>query len=322
VERIEDPTLAHLFRQHQDELDRKITMIADVGTPRFLLGSLQVYGRPSPTLLNVASHLLEYISPRAREDPERGQVDAKTFAEYAQEEIDDYRKAYPAFTAEVSVREDIFSGLRCSRGELLIGRQTKIPRSRIQALLQHEVGTHLLTYYNGLASPFRQLHLGLAGYDAMQEGLAVLSEYLVGGLSRPRIRLLAARVVAAARLVDGATFIETFRMLNDRFAFPQRVAYMITLRTFRGGGLTKDFLYLKGLIDILEYLRSGGKIETLLVGKFAAEHIPLIRELQHRQVIQSPPLKPRYLNDAKALQRLREVQNGRTVYDLIEGKTK
>ncbi len=319
VERIEDPTLAHLFRQRQDELDRKITMIADVGTPRFLLGSLQVYGRPSSNLLNIASFLMDRISPRIREGSEGGQVDAKTFAEYARKEIDDYRRDYPAFTPGVSVREDIFSGLRCSGGALLIGRQTKIPSSRVEALLQHEVGTHLLTYYNGLAGPFQQLHLGLAGYDAMQEGLAVLSEYLVGGLSRPRIRLLAARVVATAQLIEGATFIETFRMLCDRFAFQQRVAYMIVLRTFRGGGLTKDHLYLKGLIDILEHLRSGGALEPLLVGKFAAEHIPLIQELQHRQVIQPPPLKPRYLNDPKALQRLREVRNGRTVYDLIEG---
>ena len=31
---------------------------------------------------------------------------------------------------------------------------------------------------------------GLTGYDTLQEGLAVLSEYLVGGLSRPRLRLL------------------------------------------------------------------------------------------------------------------------------------
>lgn len=34
VERIEDPALAYLFRQKQDELDRQITLLGDVDSPR------------------------------------------------------------------------------------------------------------------------------------------------------------------------------------------------------------------------------------------------------------------------------------------------
>ena len=44
------------------------------------------------------------------------------------------------------------------------------------ALLAHEVGTHIVTYVNGKAQPFRQLYAGLAGYEAFQEGIAVLAE--------------------------------------------------------------------------------------------------------------------------------------------------
>ena len=71
------------------------------------------------------------------------------------------------------------------------------------ALLQHEIGTHVLTYYNGKGQPFRQLYAGLSGYEALQEGIAVLSEYLVGGLCGNRLRLLAARVVAVRAMLDG-----------------------------------------------------------------------------------------------------------------------
>jgi uncharacterized protein (TIGR02421 family) len=126
----------------------------------------------------------------------------------------------------------------CSDGDLLIGRDARLPRSRIDALLHHEVGTHLLTYYNGLVEPFKLLHTGLAGYDSFQEGLAVLSEYLVGGLSKPRLRLLAARVVAVHMMLQGATFVETFRALTREFGFNQRIAYTITMRVYRGGGFT------------------------------------------------------------------------------------
>jgi len=40
VERIEDPTLSYLFRQKQDELDRQITLLSDIDSPRFLPESL------------------------------------------------------------------------------------------------------------------------------------------------------------------------------------------------------------------------------------------------------------------------------------------
>ena len=321
IESIEDPTLAHLFRQRQNELDRKITMLTDVGTHRFLLGSRQIYGSVDAELLSVAMDLLQRISPHARDDLGQGYVDAQGFAEYARAEIAQYRTKYPDFAAKVDVRDDIFSGLLCSGGNLLIGKQTRIPTSLIPALLQHEVGTHLLTYYNGMAAPFRQLRTGFAGYDEMQEGLAVLAEYLSGGLSRPRLRLLAARVVAAAEMVGGAGFMETFRLLEGGHGFSRRSSYIITMRTYRGGGLTKDMVYLRGLVKMLEYLRAGGELAPLFVGKIAADHIPLIQELQHRQVLKPPPLRPRYLGDDRALHRLAQLRRGLNILDLLKGQS-
>ncbi len=45
IERVEDPALSLLLRQKQDELDRQITMLIDVNTPRFVHGSLQLLRR-------------------------------------------------------------------------------------------------------------------------------------------------------------------------------------------------------------------------------------------------------------------------------------
>lgn len=322
IDRIEDPTLAHLFRQRQDELDRKITMLADVGTPRFLLGSLQVYGPVEQSLLRLANELLAAIPPRARDASSGKQLDAREFADRARAEIEHYRRSYPEFRASVTIRDDMYWGLLCSGGDLLVGRQTKIPAGRVNALLQHEVGTHLVTYYNGRAQPFRQLYTGLAGYDALQEGLAVLSEHLVGGLSRPRLRLLAARVLAAHQLVEGASFLDTFRFLCRTHGFPQRTAYTVTVRAYRGGGLTKDVVYLRGLVEILDYLRGGGELETLLIGKIAADHIPLVRELQLRQVLRPPPLRARFLDDPQVSDKLARLRSGVSVQQLIQGRVR
>ncbi|TWU24726.1 flavohemoglobin expression-modulating QEGLA motif protein [Bythopirellula polymerisocia] len=314
---IEDPTLGELFHQRQDEIDRKITMLCDIGTKRFVLGSQQVYGEISEDLLNLARCLLECISPSSQEDKGQQDLDAVSFAERAKQEIEYYRAQLPEFKAQAIIRDDMYSGLMCSDGHLLIGRETRIPSNRVDALIQHEIGTHLLTYYNGLVGPFQLLHTGLAGYDSLQEGIAVLAEYLVGGLSKPRLRLLAARVVAVQMLLSGASFVDTFRSLTEEFGFGQRTAYTITMRIYRGGGFTKDAVYLRGLVEILDYLGDGGKLDPLFVGKIASEHIRFIRELLHRKMIDPPALLPRYLQVPGVQERLLKLSEGKSVLDLI-----
>lgn len=319
IENIEDPTLGDLFRQRQDELDRKITMLKDINTPKFLLGSRQVFGDVSEELLTLAKGLLQQLPRGSRDESREGMLTAHQFAARAEQEIAFYREQLPSFRAEAIVKTEMFSGLICSGGNLLIGHQTEIPVRRVEALLQHEIGTHLLTYYNGLCEPIQQLHSGFAGYDALQEGLAVLTEYLVGGLSRPRMRMLAARVVAASMMIEDATFVETFRAMDLDYDFSQRVAYTITMRTYRGGGLTKDAVYLQGLVEMLEYLQADGQLEPLFVGKTAAEHIPLIQELQHRKVLKPASIRPRYLTMPNVQDRIDDLRFGKTVLDLIKG---
>jgi uncharacterized protein (TIGR02421 family) len=206
-----------------------------------------------------------------------------------------------------------------SRGNLLVGRNARFGISRIEALLSHEVGTHCLTFHNGRAQPFQQLSLGLPGYDELQEGLAVLAEYLAGGLDRIRLRLLAGRVVAVRLLLDGATFVEVFRELHRTHGFTQYSSFTVAARVYRGGGLTKDAVYLRGLDRILGYLRNGGRLDPLFVGKIAARHVPIVEELQLRGVLRPIPVRPRYLESEIAAQRLERLRGGSTVLDLLEG---
>ena len=309
LDRVEDPTLEHVFQEKQEELDRKIGMLRDRDTPRFLYGSLQLYGNVEDDLLKLATELLDRVPSRSRDESTKGQLDAEAFADRARAECDHYRSVDPTFSATVEVTEKV-PGMMVSQGALLINHLIKVPLSRVDALLQHEVGTHLLTYSNGRAQPFRQLYCGLAGYEDLQEGLAVLAEYLVGGLSRPRMRQLAARVVAARQRIDGASFVDTFRTLHRTYRFSQQNAFFITMRIYRGGGLTKDAVYLRGLHQVLEYLCGGGELDLLFVGKIAIHHIPLIRELQMRQILKPTLIRPRYMECRTAAKRLSQLQNG------------
>jgi uncharacterized protein (TIGR02421 family) len=317
VERIEDPTLSYLFRQKQEELDRQITLLTDIDSTRFLQESLQIYGGVSDWLLGHAKELLDRVPTRSGEESVRTQLSATEFAKRAQQELGYYQQKCADFSATVAVRDDMFAGLMVSGDQLLIGGKLRVPRHRVEALLQHEIGTHLVTHYNGHVQPFQQLEVGLAGYDGLQEGLAVLAEYLVGGLSRTRMRILAARVVAARHLLDGASFIDTFRTLDRNYEFSQRTAYTIAMRIYRGGGLTKDAVYLRGLLQILRYLREGGDLEPLFVGKLASAHLPLVFELSLREIIKPPALQPRYLEHPNAQKKLERLRGGMKVLELL-----
>lgn len=321
LDRIEDPTLASLFREKQQELDRQLTMLGDRGTRNFLYGSLQLYGGVSAELEKIANLILETLPPRSRERSGKKVLLAADFALAAEREIEHYRKLYNSFSAKVQVRDDTV-GLMVSQGDLLVGSTVTIPASRVEALLQHEVGTHILTYHNGLAQPFRQLYCGLAGYDELQEGLAVLAEYLVGGLSAPRLRLLAARVLAVKHLIEGASFVETYHQLNENHGFEQKTAFTVTLRVFRAGGLTKDAVYLRGLVHLLGYLGKGAALDDLFVGKIATRHVPIMQELTWRKVLRPFPLRPKYMDAPQTPERLLRLRSGSSVLDLIERKRK
>lgn len=321
LERIEDPALYNLFLEKQVELDRKISMLRDRNTPLFRYGSLELFGGVSNSLFATAKDILLQTTGRSR-DAGAKSLSAEAFAAEARAEIERYTAVAPEFTPAVCVTDEV-AGMIVSDGKLLISPDMSFPRERVNALIQHEVGTHLVTWFNGRSQPFRQLQTGLAGYEELQEGLAVLSEYLVGGLTPFRLRQLAGRVVAVRAMLDEADFVDCFRLLTDTYGFGFRIAYTITMRVFRGGGLTKDAVYLRGLLTMLNYVRVSGDLQPLFIGKIAASHIHLMRELQFRQVLLEPPLTPHYMQHPQTSARLERLRSDDVqVTDLLSDCTR
>lgn len=318
IERVEDPALADIFQERQAELDRQITLLADRNTPRFLLGSRQLYGSIEPQVIELATRVLEEEPPspcNPRTEPDW--VEAPEFAALAGREIAAYHRRAPDFDPDVEVTSKV-AGVMVSRGRLLIGDQLRVSRRRVDALLQHEIGIHLVTYYNGFVQPLRQLRYGLAGYEQLQEGLAVLAEFLVGGLTYERVRQLAGRVVAVRSVEAGASFLESFRLLTEKYGFVPRAAFNVVTRVHRGGGFTKDAIYLRGVDQVLKLLQQGVDLDLMLAGKMAASHIGVIHELQLRGVLSGLALRPLFLDRPEALGRLqRWVSSESSVLDLL-----
>jgi len=316
IENIEDPTLSFIFHSQRDEIDKQLSMISDRNEPNFLYGSLQVYGGVDLWLLNIANKILSELEPENMSACEKS-ISALEFAEQAEQLLAEYRLQAPGMQSRIKIRDDI-PGILVSKGHLMIGRYSRFLENRIAGTLAHEVGTHILTYVNGKAQPFHQFHSGMADYEPLQEGLAVLAEYLVGELSAERLRRLAARVIAVHGLIDGAEFIDIFRLLHVEHNFSAYQAYYITMRVFRGGGFTKDLVYLKGLSLLLDYLGSGGELDILYLGKIAQDDIPFVDELRWRKVVKEGPLQPHFLQTEQSKRLMKKIRGGLTVTELIK----
>jgi uncharacterized protein (TIGR02421 family) len=305
--------VATLLLAKQRELQLQLEMLACRGSSEFLPLSIELYGSVGATLLGEARAILDAVPPSG---PEPGAwLDASGLVDAASVELDRYRAIAPHIESHVEVREGS-TGIMVSRGDVLVAPTARVPAARVHALLQHEIGTHVVTHVNGAHQPLRVLAGGLAGHEETQEGLAVVAEHLVGGLTASRLRQLAARVVAVHAMTGGASFEDVHHDLVET-AVPRTQAFSITLRAFRSGGLTKDAVYLRGLRDLLDHLAIGGPLEALWLGKLPLSAAPLVAELHRRGVLRDPLLLPRYLDDPVAAARLGRLRAVRSLASLI-----
>jgi uncharacterized protein (TIGR02421 family) len=319
LDRFEDPVLHEIYREKQQELDLQLTMIAQREGARFIEFGRALYGPVENSLLEAAREILAATQGSDRRSSgQEEMVDCFHVERRARAMISHYRRMHAGFEAEIELRDDIPAGLMVSGGKLLISRRTRMSSHRVDALLNHEVGVHLLTYYNGSAQGLRVFRTGLAGYEGMQEGLAVFAEYLAGGFTVERLRLIAARVVGCALMLDGAGFVEAFHVLVHDHDFQPEQAFALALRVYRGGGLAKDAIYLRGLLELLSHLKGGGALDPFWMGKISASHFRVMQELATRGLLKAPLLHPVCLDYELGRERLEKARSGLSALAMLE----
>lgn len=314
-EHLEDPVLYQLYREKQQEVDLQLTMLHAMNKPAFTGLSLALYGPLEERLKIAAREILAGCEP-ADPTASLAMADCYEVAKQARMMIERYQAVYSGFKAQVEIRDDTPAGLMVTASRLLVSRATVMERRRIDALLSHEIGVHLLTFFNGSAQGLRLFRTGLSGYEGVQEGLAVLAEYLAGGMTRERLRLIAGRVVACEAMLGGAGLVDTFRLLTRDYGFDNAVAFGVVLRIWRGGGLSKDAIYLRGLDEVVRHLRAGGSLDPFWMGKIAAAHFPVMQELASRGLLRMPSVYPAFLNSDSAGDRLNRIRAGMPLVDM------
>ncbi|MEZ4936637.1 MAG: DUF1704 domain-containing protein [Crocinitomicaceae bacterium] len=176
------------------------------------------------------------------------------------------------------------------RKTILFRPDAKFTRTQINALIEHEIGVHMVTTMNSDQEELKIFSLGMPKNTMTQEGLALLSEYMSGNLTISRLRRLAHRVIVADMMCSGADFMDCFTYLREQGVGPHD-AYTVVTRIFRGGGFTKDFLYLRGFVKLYQFWDEDNDLTPLLVGKTSLEFYDTIKEMIDRKMIQKPKYK-------------------------------
>lgn len=277
LERIKDEKIRQLYQEVIYHYSNMIQCIETIGKGRkFYYNSLRVYGTPMERDVQNARYILHFEDEPASLDMEKVYT-----AEEARDYFEDYAKHYD-FPLNIKFSTHIAAEAMVSNSSqsLLIKKHIKFSKNQLLTLANHEIGIHLVTTFNGQLQPLKIFSNGLPKNVETQEGLAVFSEYMGGALTLRRLKELAYRVLAADSLIKGYSFADTFDLIHGQYKLNRDEAFSITLRAHRGGGFTKDRLYLSGLRKIYKRYQNEESLDMLLSGKVALADEEMIRYLR------------------------------------------
>jgi uncharacterized protein (TIGR02421 family) len=279
MQKIENQAIAEMYEQVRWYFSGILDCIEHVGKKElFLRSSLKTFGAPSE--LDIQRARLIIKASLNKLDTKRDNSIHST------EEALHFMKAFvDTYGFEVSVKSAMHISSKAmvsnSKKSVILKRGERFSPLELEALANHEIGVHLVTTFNADNQKLKLFSLGFPFNVQTQEGLAVLSEYNAGTLDFNRIFELAVRVVLADNVIKGCSFATSFDQLVEDFKLPRDHAFKLVTRLYRGGGFTKDRLYLPGFLDLLHQGLDSEVMDWLLAGKTASEYYyikPILEE--------------------------------------------
>jgi domain of unknown function (DUF1704) len=202
----------------------------------------------------------------------------------------------------VSVEKATSINVKSSEKKIVIPDNDMIrSRKKVENLVVHEIGVHMLRSITGGETNILPLKSGLSGYYDTEEGLGVVMEQALSGKFAERG--VDHYITAGLAHFDNKDFREAFEIKwrlsllssvddgsevgDEQIAKAKKSAFTQTLRSFRGANdlpLFKDLSYYNGSVEVWRYLESikgdDFLLSLLLAGKVntSADHRRVILE--------------------------------------------
>ncbi|MCW8928785.1 MAG: flavohemoglobin expression-modulating QEGLA motif protein [Gammaproteobacteria bacterium] len=283
LEKIIDDDLRLLYSDVIDSYVDKVDQFKSIGSSDFLYDSLRYYGEPSEKDIRNANFILHL--PEVTNNFSERCLNTKEIENLLHNFAHQEGYEYQLITDDNMIANALVSGTT-----IKINSAAEMSETAAKALSHHELGVHLVTTLNAISQPLKILSMGCPANTMTQEGLAILSEYLSGFLTIKRLKNLALRVLAVESMIKEKKFRNTFLLMKEQYQVPDELAFTITARVYRGGGFTKDYLYLQGFHKILNAYEYSPDFNNLLAGKTSLKYLPIISRLIDKEILKQPTL--------------------------------
>jgi len=277
LERIEDDTIRQLYEDVIYEYSGLIECIQTIGQGRkFYYNSLRSFGTPTENDIENAKFIL-----RLTDDDFNEEMLPMYTADDAISYFEEFSKLYDfQFNMKTSTNISAAAMVLNNTQTLVVRKNQKFSKNQLEVLANHEIGLHMVTTFNALEQPLKVFSNGFPNNVETQEGLAVFSEYMSDCLTLTRLKELSFRIIAVDSLAKGYAFKDTFDLLYNQYKLNRDTAFSISLRVHRGGGFTKDYLYLTGLKKVYDRFQMGKSLNPLITGKVNLNYESVILKLQ------------------------------------------
>jgi uncharacterized protein (TIGR02421 family) len=281
LEVIQDEDLHSLYEGVINSYVDKVDQFSSIGTSKFLYDSLRYYGEPSEKDIRNAHFILHLPTDADSQD------DTLISSTEIQAILENFGQQQ-GYEYQIKLDDNMIANALVSGTTIKINSSAQVSTTEAHALAHHELGVHLLTTLNARSQPLKIFSMGCPVNTLTQEGLAILSEFLAGHMSVSRLRILALRVLAVKSMIQEKDFRTTFMYLKEQYQVPDQQAFTITTRVYRGGGFTKDYVYLQGFHQMLNLYETAYNFNHLLVGKTSVEYLPAISRLIDKGWVVAP----------------------------------
>ncbi len=292
LEQIENAEIRQLYEDIIYNYSGLIQCIETIGEgKKFYYNSLHSFGTPTEKDVENAKFILHFDDKN-----ENDEIFKPKFNVHETEELfRDFSNRYDfTYSIKHSNKMSAIAMVLNNVQTLVLNENHTFSENQIAILTNHEIGVHMVTTMNGLLQPLKIFSHGFPDNIETQEGLAVYSEYMSNSLTLKRLKELAYRVIAVDSLAKGYSFSRTFRLLHNGYDLDRETAFKITVRVHRGGGFTKDYLYLSGLKKIYDFHQKGNDLNLLLTGKVTLEYSKQLQSLRDLGLA----IKPKHITDS------------------------
>ncbi len=278
-----DHPLLHIYLKKINEIELKINLLESINSVDFGYFSEALYGKSDRHIYKEA---MDYISNHRITEDRSENIELKSVIKT----LEHFLKEKKLSHWKIKIIDDSPTSIQVNKENcILISKNAKFTKNRLQAVITHEIETHIYRLENARMQKYRIFERGTSDYLATEEGLAIYNQQQLNlslGIKEIQFAISAIAIYFGKKM----TFCELFHYLKNTYHLDDERSFRTCVKVKRGlidttikTAFTKDLVYFQGLKDIKTFLSNNHSIKQLYVGKISIKDIDTLDNIDLKE---------------------------------------